>query len=55
MKGIIYKGCRLMPGSKSYELFVNKQYKELDAHEKELTVQASKRGDVKPEPKEKDD
>lgn len=46
MKGVVYNYCRLMPGSKAFELHEAKKFKELDAHEKQLSLEADKRGDV---------
>lgn len=36
MKGVVYRGIRLMPGSESYRLYEEKKMKELDKHLKEL-------------------
>lgn len=36
MKGIEYKGVFLASGSKAYELYTDKKFKELDQHLKQL-------------------
>ncbi len=36
MKGVVYRGVRLMPGSESYLLHQEGKFKELDKHLKEL-------------------
>jgi hypothetical protein len=45
MKGAVYKGVRLMPGSKSLELYEKGEFKALDRHLKELDDAARKRGE----------
>lgn len=46
MKGVVYNYCRLMPGSKAFELHEAGKFKELKAHDEQLTNEANKRGDV---------
>lgn len=36
MKGVVYQGVRLMPGSEAYRLWEAKEFKKLAQHMKEL-------------------
>lgn len=38
MKGTVYKGVRLMPGSRALELLEAKNFKELDQHMRKLDL-----------------
>lgn len=36
MKGVVYKGVRLMPGSEALKLYEEKKWEQLDKHMAEL-------------------
>jgi hypothetical protein len=47
MKGVVYQGVRLMPGSKALELHEKGDMKALAAHMREVNDAAKKRGEFR--------
>lgn len=44
-KGIVFKGCRLMPGSKAHQLHEDGKIKDLEKHMAQLNKEAKARGE----------